>query len=71
MKNIDDFCEKKNISANMQEAFVAWLRSDYARKFVTRSDGETTKLIVSKMRDDEIEDAWREFTTEFRKYLMN
>ena len=69
MKNIDDFCERKGISPNMEEAFVAYIRSDYARKYAVRSDGDTTKLVVGKMSSEEIEDAWIDFTREFKNYL--
>ena len=70
MKNIEEFCDKKGVTPNMQEAFKAYVRSDYARKFYL-SNGETTKLVVSKMNQEEIEKAWLDFTTEFKKYLTN
>lgn len=69
MKNIDDFCDKKDIPQKMKEAFVAYMRSDYAIKFMTRSDGDTTKLVVSKLVDKELEEAWQEFIKDFRKLL--
>lgn len=68
MKNIDDFCEKKGIATNMQEAFMAYVRSDYARRYFL-SNGETVKLVVSKMNDEEIEEAWVDFVSEFKRYL--
>lgn len=70
MKNIEDFCAKKGVTPNFQEAFIAYVRSDYARKFYL-SNGETTKLVVSKMNPEEIEKAWLDFTSEFKKYITN
>lgn len=68
MKNIDDFCEKRAISMNMQEAFIAYVRSDYARKYFLQN-GETMKLVVSKMSVDEVEEAWLSFVNDFKSYL--
>ena len=69
MKNIDDFCDRKGVSHNMKEAFQAYLRSSYARKFFL-NNGETVKLTVSKMNEKELEDAWKEFTDDFKKFLL-
>lgn len=70
MKNIDEFCEQKGISRNMQEAFIAYLRSDYAGKYALRYEGDTTKLIVGKMAEEELLSAWGDFVGEFKKYLL-
>ena len=70
MKNIEEFCNKKGVTSSMQEAFAAYVRSDYARRFYL-SNGETTKLVVSKMNSEEIEKAWLDFTSEFKKFLTN
>lgn len=70
MKNIDGFCELKGVSPNMEEAFIAYLRSDYARRY-SIANGETAKLIVSKMNEEEIESAWNNFVVEFKEYLMS
>lgn len=69
LKNIDDFCASRGIGANMEEAFIAYIRSDYARKYETRKDGDTTKLVVSKMNEEELKRAWGEFVKEVKKYL--
>lgn len=68
MKNISDFCEKKGITSNMQEAFIAYIRSDYAYKYFV-SNGETLRLVVSKLNMEEIEEAWQSFVSDFKNYL--
>lgn len=68
MKNISDFCEKKGITSNMQEAFIAYVRSDYAHKYYV-SNGETLRLVVSKLTMEEVEEAWLSFVTDFKNYL--
>lgn len=69
MKNIDDFCDKKGVSPNMKEAFQAYLRSSYASKFFM-NNGETVKLVVSKMSEEELNTAWKEFADDFKKFLL-
>lgn len=71
MKNIDDFCAKRAVSINMKEAFVAYIRSDYARKYSMKADGETSKLVVSKMSEDDLADAWKEFVLEMARYIQS
>lgn len=68
MRNLDDFCDKKNISPHMKEAFQAYLRSSYAQKFYM-NNGETVKLVVGKMNDQELESAWVEFVSDFKKFI--
>jgi len=69
LKNIAEFCENKGISPNMEKAFIAYLRSDYARKYALKYEGDTTKLVVGKMSGEELDDAWKGFVGEFKKYL--
>lgn len=52
----------------MQEAFIAYVRSDYALKYYLQN-GETMKLVVSKMNTEEVEEAWQAFVTDFKNYL--
>ena len=69
MKNVEEFCLNKMASQHMTEAFKAYVRSVYALKLQTRSEGETTKMIVSKMDEDELNKAWLEFTADFKKFI--
>ena len=70
MKNIDDFCDVRGVSTHMKEAFQAYLRSSYAHKFFL-SNGETTKLIVGKMNDEELKEAWTSFVTDFKNLISS
>lgn len=70
MKNITDFCEKRGVTSHMKEAFQAYLRSQYAQEFFL-ANGETVKLTVSKMNEEELKVAWGKFVSEFRNYLSS
>ena len=69
MKNIDDFCDTRGVTTHMKEAFLAYLRSTYAQKFGTTLNGETSKLVVSKMNDQELEKAWADFVSDFKRLI--
>ena len=69
MKNIDDFCSSRAVSPNMKEAFIAYVRSDYARKYSMKPDGETSKLVVSKMSEEDLREAWKEFVLDMARYI--
>ena len=68
MDNISKFCEGRMIDTKLEEAFTAYIRSEYASKFSLRN-GETTKLVVSKLTIEEVSDAWVEFVRDMKKYL--
>lgn len=68
MENISKFCEARMIDPKLEEAFTAYIRSEYASKFSLRN-GETTKMVVSKLTIEEVGDAWNEFVNSFKKYL--
>jgi hypothetical protein len=68
MDNISKFCEGRGIDIHLEEAFTAYIRSEYAGKFSLRN-GDTTKLVVSKMTPEEVGKAWNEFVQNLKKYL--
>lgn len=68
MDNISKFCESRLIDPKLEEAFTAYIRSDYAGKYSLRN-GETTKLVVSKLTMEEIADAWNDFVNHMKQFL--
>lgn len=70
MSNITDFCEDRGVNSHMQEAFQAYLRSQYAQEFFL-NNGETVKLVVSKMTEEELKTAWEKFVKDFKAYLAS
>lgn len=67
--SLTEFCEKRGISTNIKNSFGAYLRSTYAQKFLLATDGETIHLMVGKMTDEQLEDAWQEYIKELAKWL--
>jgi hypothetical protein len=66
---LSTFCEKRHISKQLQQAFGAYLRSHYAEKFRFAPDGETVHLIVGRMGEEDLKDAWQDFVKDIAKYL--
>jgi hypothetical protein len=69
MNAVSRFCLNRNIPAKIEEAFIAYIRSDYSQRFQMKKDGDTVKLVVSKMDEKQVEEAWREFVKELRHVL--
>ena len=68
MTAISRFCEKRKIPINIESAFAAYVRTDYAQTFELR-EGDTIQKIVSNFTDAQVLDAWEKFVSEFRKTL--
>lgn len=69
LDNISKFCEGRKIEGHLKEAFAAYIRSDYAAKFSLRN-GETTKLVVSKLTMEEIGEVWNLFVNDLKMFLV-
>lgn len=68
MSAISEFCEKRKISPKIEEIFTMYCRSSYASRFSMRN-GETVKLLVSKMSEEQVLYAWLEFVHELRSVI--
>jgi hypothetical protein len=68
LDNISKFCEGHRIDPKLEEAFTAYIRSDYAGKYSLRN-GETTKLVVSKLTMEEVGEAWNDFVNHMKQFL--
>ena len=69
MNEVSMFCATRNIPHKIEEAFVAYIRSDYSQRFQMKKDGDTVKLVVSKMDKGQVEEAWQMFVKELRHVL--
>lgn len=67
--NLTIFCDKRGISLNIKNSFGAYLRSSYAQKYFVIGDGETIHLMIGKMTEEELMNAWQEYVKELAKWL--
>lgn len=66
---IVEFCENKGIKQDMMDAFIAYVRSMNASKFMMRRDGDTVRLLVERMTEEQVHSAWVQFLSDFRHIL--
>lgn len=69
MNNLEKFCEARGVSKGMTDAFIAYCRFAFGRQYELMKDGDTVKLILSKMSEEQVEQAWKEFVNDFSKTL--
>jgi len=66
---ISEFCAKLGVSDQIKSAFGAYIRSVYADKFKMSEGGETVHLILNKMSQEDLADAWQDFVKDLARYL--
>jgi len=66
---LSEFCDKLGIPDNIKHAFAAYLRTDYASKFKLSGEGETIHIVISRLTQAQLEDAWQQFIKDLVKYL--
>lgn len=66
-----EFCERLKIPDNIKNAFAAYLRTEYATRFLLSQEGETVHLMIGRMTEEQLKDAWQMFVKEMARYLLN
>lgn len=66
---ITQFCKRKGIPSKIQSAFGAYIRHHYASKFNMKESGETIHIVLNRMSQDDLEDAWMDFVKDMSKQL--
>jgi len=70
MNAIQSFCEERKITKRIENAFVTYCRSTYSQRFTMNENGETVKLVVDRMTDKQVLEAWLEFVNELKSVVM-
>lgn len=66
---LSEYCESRGISGQIKNAFGAYIRATYADKYKMAESGETIHLILNKMSQEDLEDAWQDFVRDLAKHL--
>jgi hypothetical protein len=69
MNAIQEFCEKRKITKNIESAFVSYCKTDYTQRFQLR-EGDTVARLIANMNKEQVEDAWQDFVREFKSLLV-
>jgi hypothetical protein len=67
--NVSEFCENRGITGQVKSAFSAWIRARYADKFGMKESGETVHVILNRMSQDDLADAWLDFVQDLSSHL--
>jgi hypothetical protein len=67
---LTEFCDELGIPENLKNAFSAYLRTEYAKRFFLAQDGDTIHLMIGRLTHEQLQDAWQMFVKEMAKYLL-
>lgn len=67
--NLSEFCEGRGITNQIKTAFGAYIRSVYAQRFLMNENGETVHIVMSRMSQEDLADAWQDFVKDLANYL--
>lgn len=68
---LSEFCDELKIPENIKNAFGAYLRTEYANRFLLAKDGETIHLMIGRLSHEQLTDAWQMFVREMARYLLS
>lgn len=66
---ISQFCDARGITGQIKSAFSAYIRAVYADKYNMKESGETVHVILNRMSQADLEDAWQDFVKDLAKHL--
>lgn len=66
---ISDFCDNRGITGQIKSAFSAYIRAVYADKYNMKESGETVHVILNRMSQEDLADAWQDFVKDLAKHL--
>ena len=69
--SLSEFCTERGIPENIKNSFAAYLKTEYARKFLLSESGETVHLVLGRLTQEQLSDAWQMFLKEMVRYINN
>lgn len=63
------FCDNLGITGQIKSAFSAYIRAMYAEKFHMNESGETIHVVMNRMSQEDLADAWQDFVRDLAKHL--
>ena len=68
---ISEFCEGRGIPENIRDAFSAYMRSVYADRYMLRHDTDTVRIMINRLTEEQLEQAWLEFVQDLKRFLIS
>lgn len=64
---LNKFLNERNITDPIRSAFIAYCKSLYSSRYLFKANGDTVKLFLDRMTEEQVKDAWVTFSSD----LMN
>ena len=68
MTAIQEFCAKRGIKSEMEQAFTMYVKATYSSSLAVRP-GETLNKIVMNLTMEKVEDMWLKFVYDLKSTL--
>lgn len=68
---LTEFCDNRGISDRIKLAFGMYIRTVYADRFRMNPNGETVHLIMGKLSQEDLADAWQDFVKDLAKHISS
>lgn len=66
---LSEFCDARGMSERIKLAFGMYIRTVYAQKFRMNPNGETVHLIMGKLSQEDLAEAWQDFVKDLAEHL--
>ncbi len=66
---LDEFLDSRRIADPLRSAFIAYCKSLYGSRYMFKSEGETVKLFLTRMTDEQVLQAWNDFIRDVRSTI--
>lgn len=66
---LKEFCEERLIPDSIQVAFGAYISAEMGKRFKMSENGETVRLMMSRITRDHLQEYWDRFVVDLKDYL--
>lgn len=66
---LHEFCEERLIPDSIRIAFGAYVSAEMGKRFMMSKEGETVKLMMSRITLEHLKEYWDRFVIDLKDYL--
>ena len=66
---LSEFCDNRGMSERIKLAFGMYIRTVYAQKYRINPNGETVHIVMGKLSQEDLSDAWQDFVKDLAAHL--
>lgn len=69
VNEITNFLEERQVAEPIRSAFLAYCKSLYASRYMFKANGDTVNIFLSRMTEEQVKQAWVEFSRDMMSTL--